>query len=401
MGIRTGIGELRGDGRGWTLLGIALGWVFLVGGRFLVPAVLPQVKATFGVTDVGAGVAITVLWAAYALMQSPGGLLIDRLGERRLLAGSLLLTAASAVVLGVAPVFLAFLVGSGIFGLASGLYGPARGTALSRTFPDNDGTAIGATLAAGSVGSAVLPLLAGALVDTYGWRLIVGGLAPPLAVTGLFVWRTVPESGGGVIQVSRDRLAGDVLRAIKIRAVAVAVTGVTLMLFALQGLTAFLVTYLVSIKGLDQAIAAAVLSLLFAGGAVSQVVSGTLADRIGDRPVLVGVAATNVVPLLAIPFVEGVIPIAILSVLVGIRLGIAPVSNAYIIAILPDEVTGTAWGILRTAFFLVGATGSTAVGVMADADLFDESFFLLAALTAAAALLYATLPDRAAVRSGR
>jgi predicted MFS family arabinose efflux permease len=362
--------------------------------------VLPQVKATFGVTDVGAGVAITVLWAAYALMQSPGGLLIDRLGERRLLAGSLLLTAASAVVLGVAPVFLAFLVGSGIFGLASGLYGPARGTALSRTFPDNDGTAIGATLAAGSVGSAVLPLLAGTLVGTYGWRLIVGGLAPPLAVTGLFVWRTVPESGGGVIQISWDRLAGDVLQAIKIRSVAVAVTGVTLMLFALQGLTAFLVTYLVSIKGLDQATAAAVLSLLFAGGAVSQVVSGTLADRIGDRPVLVGVAATNVVPLLAIPFVEGVIPIAILSVLVGIRLGIAPVSNAYIIAILPEEVTGTAWGILRTAFFLVGATGSTAVGVMADADLFDEAFFLLAALTAAAALLYATLPDRAAVQSG-
>jgi MFS family permease len=194
-------------------------------------------------------------------MQSPGGLLIDRLGERRLLAGSLLLTAASAVVLGVAPVFLAFLVGSGIFGLASGLYGPARGTALSRTFPDNDGTAIGATLAAGSVGSAVLPLLAGILVGTYGWRLIVGGLALPLAVTGLFVWRTVPESGGGVIQISWDRLAGDVLQAIKIRSVAVAVTGVTLMLFALQGLTAFLVTYLVSIKGLDQATAAAVLSL--------------------------------------------------------------------------------------------------------------------------------------------
>ena len=64
--------------------------------------------------------------------------------------------------------------------VATGLYGPARGTALSRTFSPNDGTAIGATLAAGSIGSAVLPLLAGSLIETYSWRLIVGGLGVPV-----------------------------------------------------------------------------------------------------------------------------------------------------------------------------------------------------------------------------
>lgn len=400
MATRTGFSGLRGGGRGWTLLAIAVGWVFIIGGRFLVPAVLPQVKATFDVTDFEVGVAITIIWAAYALMQSPGGVLVDRVGERRLLAGSLLLTAASVLLLGGAPVFLGFLIGCAVFGLASGVYGPARGTALSRTFPNNDGTAIGLTLAAGSVGSAVLPFLAGAFVESYGWRLIVMGLLPPLALAGLLVWLTVPETGGGKARVSLRKLPGDVLQAIRNRGVVLATAGITVMLFAFQGLSAFLVTYLVSIKGFEQTTAAAVFSLVFVGAAVSQIISGNLSDRFGERPVLVGVTALNVPLLVALPFMDGVVPIAVLALLLGTRNGVMPVSSAYIIAVLPDRVTGTTWGGLRTGFMLLGAAGSTVVGAMADADLFDESFLVLAALTAIAAIIYAFLPDRATSRNG-
>ena len=388
---------LRGDGRGWTLLAIASGWVFVLGGRFLVPAVLPQVKAAFAVSDAAAGVAITVIWAAYGLMQSPGGLLIDRLGERRLLAGSLLLTAVSVLVIGAAPAFLAFLVGCGAFGLATGLYGPARGTALSRTFSPHDGTAIGATLAAGSIGSAVLPLLAGALIGTYSWRLIVGGLGVPLVVVAGLVWWTVPETGGSTDgprwQVS------DLRAAFRNRGVVVGLVAATLMTFAFQGVSAFLVTYLVASKEVPQSTATAIFALLFVGGALSQVTSGGLADRFGDRPVLVVVSALSAPLLAAIPFVDGVVPIAFLSLLIGTRLGIVGVSNAYLIAILPERVTGTAWGTLRTASFLLAAGGSTLVGTMADAGLFDAAFLLLAALSALAAVCYTRLPSRASATS--
>lgn len=168
------------------------------------------------------------------------------------------------------------------------------------------------------------------------------------------------------------------------------------MLFTLQGLTAFFVTYLVDNRGFDQQIAAAMLSLLFVSGAVSQVAGGTIADRVGARWVLVVAAGIGTVAVGVIPFVNGLIPISVLSVVLGSRLAIAPVSNAYIIAILPESVTGTAWGILRTLFFLIGATGSTVVGVMADRGLFDGSFFLLAGMTAVAAVLYLFLPSRRA-----
>lgn len=402
MATETGVSRLRGDGKGWTLLAIALGWVFILGGRFLVPSVLPQVKVTFSVGDFGAGVAVTVIWATYALMQSPAGLLVDRLGERRLLAGSLVLTGGSVLVLGLSPVFLAFLGGCAAFGFATGLYGPARGTALSRTFPNNDGAAIGATLAAGSVGSAVLPFLAGALVGTVGWRLVVGGLLPPLLLAGVLAWRSVPEREGSRERQRPppDELVRDVYRAVRVRGVTLAVAAVTLMLFAFQGVSAFFVTYLVDVKGFDQTTAAAMFALLFVGGAISQFGGGSLADRFGERWVLTGTAALGVPLLAAVPYIDGILPVAVLSFLVGSRLAIAPVSNAYVIAVLPDAVTGTAWGVLRTAFFLLGALGSTLVGAMAERGLFDESFLLLAALTGVAAVLYAFLPSREAVRNG-
>jgi predicted MFS family arabinose efflux permease len=400
MGFRSGVDALRGDGRGWTLLAIAVGWVFILGGRFLVPAVLPQVKTAFEVGDFGAGIAVTVIWATYALMQSPAGLLVDRVGERGLLAGSLLTAAGSVLFLGFSPLFLVFLGGCAAFGFTTGLYGPARGTALSNTFPKNDGAAIGATLAAGSVGSALLPLLAGILVGTYGWRLVVGGLFPPLFLAGGFAWWAVPgrTDGDDRTAVPLGELAENVLRAVRVRGVAVAVVAISLMLFAFQGLSAFLVTYYVDVKGVDQATAAGFFSLLFVGAAVSQVTAGALADRVGERWVLTGVALLGVPALAAVPFVEGTLPVAALSVVLGTRMAIAPVSNAYVIAVLPESVTGTAWGTLRTGFFLLGAAGSTVVGAMADADFFDEAFFILAGLTALAAVFYAILPSREAAR---
>ncbi len=52
---------LRGDGRGWTLSAVAGGWFFVLGLRFVVPALLPAIRADFPVSDTVAGAAITLL----------------------------------------------------------------------------------------------------------------------------------------------------------------------------------------------------------------------------------------------------------------------------------------------------------------------------------------------------
>lgn len=396
--LRHTLAPLRGDGRGWILLTVAVGWLFTLGLRFLVPTLLPQVKTTFGLDNATAGFAVTIIWGGYALMQFPAGLLTDRIGERTVLATSLAVSAASLAVLAAAPLFVVFLLAAGAFGIGSGLYGPARGTSLSKAFPGNDGAAFGITLAAGSVGSAVIPLVAGAAVGTLGWRLLVGATAPAFVAVAALAWVTLPEpidaaaraDGGETALSVREAIRG-LPRALRDRNVLLASVAIMFYLFAFQGLTAFLPTYLVANEGIEQGLAGLIFALLFVGGAVCQLGIGSAADRYGARPVLVAVATLAVVTLLAVPAVDGRLAWAVLVFLLGTRMAIAPVTNAYIVARLPADVQGAAWGFLRTCLFLVGSTGSLFVGTMADAGHFDAAFLALGGVTAVAVVCYAGL----------
>ena len=405
------LADLRGGGRGWTLAAIAVGWCFVLGLRFMVPALLPAITRDFAVSNAAAGAAVTLLWVTYALMQFPAGALVDRTGERPLLAASALGAGGAMLVYAASPTFLVFLVATAVYGLTSGLYGPPRGTALSRIFAGNDGAAFGAVLAAGSIGAALLPAAATYATGLVGWRGALGLTAPAFLVAGVALWRFVPgvartDGGpetavgetrdGGDLRTTLLAWVGDLRRAIATRQVALAVAGVTLLLFAFQGLTAFFTTYLVAAKGVSEATAGALFGLLFVSGAVSQSVGGALADRFGYGRVLAAVSLAGAVPLVALPYVEGLAALALVAVAIGTRLSIAPISNAYIVAALPPGVRGTAWGAIRTGFFTVGAFGSTVVGAMADADLFTEAFLLLAALTALGGVVYLFLPDRTA-----
>ncbi len=400
---RQTIQRLRGGGRGWIILAVALGWLLILGGRFLVPALLPQVKATFDVGNTGGGVAVTLLWATYALMQSPAGVLTDRLGERWLLAGALGGSALSVVLLGLSPTFLVFLAACAFFGFAAGMFGPARGMIMTRVFADDNTAAIALTLAAGSIGSASLPFIAGSIVGDVSWRLIVAALAAPYAVAAGFAWWAIPGREGD----SRpdDDIDGDaraaVLRALRIPGISTAMGAHTCMLFVYQGLTAFYVTYFVDVGGFDQGIVALLFATMFLAGSATQVTGGFIANTLGARRVLFVLASVGVVSSVALPLVESLGPLLVVTLVVGTRLGYAPVSNAYMIAVLPDAVRGKAWGIIRTVFFLVGSLGSTVVGVMADAGYFDEAFFLLAAVSGVAALFYLRLPSRPAAIEAR
>ena len=403
--LRQTLRDVHGDGRGWTLLTVAGGWFFLLGLRFVVPALLPAITREFPVSNAAAGAAITLLWVTYAAMQFPAGALVDRLGERRLLVASLLVGAAGLVGYTFSPTFAVFLAATAAFGFGSGLYGPPRGTVLSRTFPDRDGIAFGGVLAAGSLGSALLPVLATAIAATAGWRTAIAVTVPGFLLVAVALWRVVPAAGptgtgqeqtattdGGTTGVRAT--AGAVVDAVRGRGVTLAAVAAALMLFVFQGLTAFFTTYLVEVKGLTEGTAGLLFGLLFVSGAVWQSLGGGLADRYGHGPVLAAVAFVGAVPLLALPLASSQLALAGVAIFLGVRLAMGPISNAYVVSLLPTNVRGTAWGSLRTLFFGVGAFGSTAVGTMADRALFAEAFVLLAALSAVAGLVYLFLPAR-------
>lgn len=372
------------------LLGvISIGWLLALGMRFAVPALLPFIVESFVVDNTTAGLAVTVIWGTYALMQFPAGLLIDRIGERILMSGGLFVALVALIALGSAPTFLLFTGAGALFGLATGLYGPARGTVLIREFPTHSGVAFGIILSAGMVGAVVLPFVSSWIAAVTDWRMAFLAFVPVFLVLVVSVWLVLPDRTD---QRGQESLTiADFRSALLRRRVVLSVGALTLVIFGFQALSAFLPIYLVSIKNLAPTTASTIYALFFASGALVQPITGGIADRFGSIRVLIVLTGLTVLPLLVFPFVSGVVPLAVLAFVQGARRGLVPVNNTFILRALPDEVQGSAWGFIRTVFLLIASTGSLLMGVMADAGRFDQAFFVLAGISIVPMVLYSRL----------
>jgi predicted MFS family arabinose efflux permease len=65
VSLRSKLDILRRES---VLLTVAIGFMVVQGVRFAVPAVLPAIRSTFGVSNTAAGLALTLIWLAFALV---------------------------------------------------------------------------------------------------------------------------------------------------------------------------------------------------------------------------------------------------------------------------------------------------------------------------------------------
>jgi MFS family permease len=371
--------ELWRDGRGWVFLVITVGWFFAIGGRVVFPALIPRVRVALDISLSTAGVVLTLLWLAYALTQFPGGLLGDRIGDRAVLVGSMAVTGLSLAVAATAPGLVAFVAAAVLFGVGSGLFSTTRLAVISDVYPRVASTAIGLNQAAGNVGTSVLPVLAGVVAATaLGWRSGFTMLVVPVFLTVGALWMTVP----------RRTHATPAKEALSMRAVLASVRRptplrLTAMMFTMsavyQGFTSFYPAYLVSEKALSDANGAALFGLFFATGVVVQPLAGLVADAFGPKRTLALTTVATIAGLVVLPFVEGLVGLALVTVLLGTHLGFWPVINSFTISVMPASIQASGFGLIRTGYLVFAAATPAGIGFLADAGLFDEAFVGLGA----------------------
>ena len=381
------------DERLGVLVAVGFGWFLLLGTRLVIPALLPNIRAEFAFSNAIAGSLYTLLLGVAALLQLPGGIIADRVGGRSVLLLGIGAGVGGVTLLAAAPTVSAFVLGIVLFGAGTGIYGTPRVTVLSAVYSDRDGTAIGLVSAAGNAGTTLLPVVAGTLAAAAGWAYGFWFAVPLLALGLVLVWRFVPEGAGkadGTTTLRED--ARTILAGIGDRRILLATVIMTVMFFTYQGVTAFLPTYLVEAKSVSEQVAATLFGLFFAGGVVFQVVGGNLGDRFGQRRAMTGLLFASAVTVFSLPFVPSGLMLVPLVLALSVQLGFWPIVFSYTVAALPDEGQASGLGLLRTFYLLVGALGSTAVGILADADLFDEAFFMLAGLALVATLVTLLLP---------
>lgn len=134
-------------------------------------------------------------------------------------------------------------------------------------------------------------------------------------------------------------------------------------------------------KGISSDTAATLLGAFFATGVLLQPLAGAFRDWFGARITLVAVFTATALALLALPFLEGLVPLIAVTFFASIQLAIWPISNSYIVDVAPPRVQGTVVGLARTAYLLFGAIGPIIIGIAADDGWFDAAIFGLAGLS--------------------
>ena len=99
----------------------------------LLAPLFPFIRADYGVSYTELGLALTVFNVVSAVLQTPAGFLVDRIGARFMLIAGLLLGAGAFAVAALVHSFWVFIAMFGVLGLANTVYHPADYALLSST----------------------------------------------------------------------------------------------------------------------------------------------------------------------------------------------------------------------------------------------------------------------------
>jgi MFS family permease len=388
------------------VLGIGLGSLLSDTGHEMATAALPGFLRSLGAPAAALGAIEGLADAALSASKVAGGVLADRPGVERkaVTAAGYALTAAGHGAFGLATVWPMVAVARAVSWVARGGKAPARDSLLSGSVPPAQlGRAFGVERTMDSLGAIAGPLLAAPLIVAVGYRWlfaisVIPGLMAAVAVVVLVrevprVLRASTEPGAAPMRTLaatpgpfRRLLAG-------------------IGLFGLGNFSATLLilraTQLLAAHGRANASAAATAVLLYAAhnaaNAVTAYPAGTLADRLGRRPVLV--AGMAVFAAACVAFAFGSANVAVLAglfVAVGVSTGLVETGQgAHVSELLDPAVRGRGFGLVGLVEGVGDLVSSVVVGVLFTVTSPAWGFVYAAILsTAGAVVLAAERPGR-------
>jgi len=151
--------------------------------------VLLLLKEEFSLGYLGLGVIGNIMSFTYGLGALPGGMIYNRLGPRKLFLLCFLGSTVASLMVAFSSNFIFFTVGLALLGALGSVYHPLA-NALITAKVRKYGRAMGIHGAAGNLGLATTPIIAGLIASRWGWRQAYLCFAVPgvvLAIWSLFI----------------------------------------------------------------------------------------------------------------------------------------------------------------------------------------------------------------------
>nr|WP_264474883.1 MFS transporter [Salinirubrum litoreum] len=411
--------------------------------------------AQFPVNAATLGVVLTAGYGLFGVGALPGGVLVDRIGSRRLITACLLGMAGSFLLLFLAPGVPTITLALLVWGASASVYHPA-GLAMISKGVEQRGTGFAYHGIAGNVGIGLGPLLSAILLLFFDWRVVAGLLAVPAIAAAVFAVRVdfdetaaVATDGGeetGAESAHEDATTTDdsattddsdskasagvdslgefLTESRLLFAGGFTAVFVVVMCSGLyyRGVLTFLPGLLESYPGFEpipvsSLLPASLADLLgltaesgraiepnryfYSGlliiGVVGQYLGGKLTDRI---PVEWGIAGGfGALAVLAVVFLPvaslGLAPLLVLGALLGVALFVVqPFYQATVAEYTPAGTRGLSYGYTYLGVFGVGALGTTVAGTILTYASPTVLFATLAGFGALAAVIGVVLARR-------
>lgn len=351
---------------------------------------VPLYAHGLGASRFEVGALFSVSTFAAALLSLPAGMLVDRLGARTLLAGSLVLAAASQLAVAATPSIAPLFVWQVVGGLAAGAQQAALLSAVTESVRQGQlGRAMGWLTFSMQAGFFLGPSIAGVALRWIDVRT-------DIAVTTVLLVFTIP----GVIAASGTRqggagfaLAGPLKALVRQSAFLPVSIGLVAATLGWGTIGAFLPVFGREALGLSNAEVGYLLALQAVVNGLSRPAGGRLVDRARHRwpIVFVGVLAWSAASVVlghltgflwpAVVLAAGTPFMAVTFVAIGVVF--ADLSGA--------STRGVAMGVYGTILFLGLTAGPLAFGPIVQASGYAAGFTVCAAIAAGLALVMAAL----------
>jgi predicted MFS family arabinose efflux permease len=265
--------------------------------RTVMAVIGPVLAVEFALSASELGMLAACMLGAYAVVQLPGGMALDRVGARNVQAALGLLTAAGFALFALAESFATLVAARVVIGVgvSAGLMAIIKANAQWFA-PAKVAFITGVAVSIGGLGSVLSTGPVAAALPAIGWRGILWVLCGLSAATALWILLSMPDrrgGGSGGLQAEL-RVMASILRSPVFWRFAPAVAMLSVLNFAYLGLWAG--PWLRDVAGYDRQGSANILLAYTLTMMVGALVVGAAASRVkarGHRPMLITLACTG------------------------------------------------------------------------------------------------------------
>ncbi len=355
----------------------------------VLPMLFPVMKERFDLTNAGVGLVALAYTGMASLTQPVFGFFSDRYGRRWFASAALLWGVSFVAAYGFAPSYHTFIAFAALAGIASGAYHPlGASNAALVTDERYKNVAMSLYTVGGTTGYALGPLVAVALLALIGPHGTVILLVPGIAVAALLL----PQ----MRLVERARRAR--LATLSGSGASVAAWGPLTRVVLVTMLRSWVFLSVVQFipvwyddLGFGRGFYGPLVTTIILAGAVGTLVGGALADRLGQRRIVVGSLVLAIPALLLFAGLPG--RYAFLS---GMLFGIACDASLSVTLVMAQRLVpgrvGVTSGVILGLGFVTGGIGVPITGHLADAIGIQAALMSLGILCGLGALVGLTLP---------